>query len=212
MLMLKGFRYGLLLQLAVGPVCLFILQASASQGFGAAEAGVAAVTLADGVYIALALRGVSLLGAAGHSRRRWLRLLGPAVLILFGADMVLGAFGRPILPAFPSWSGSVSAGTFVQALLLTAANPLTLLFWTGIFAAKTAELQLDSGGRRRFGAGCLLSTLVFLTCAALSGTLAHEIVTPAVTGGLNLVVGSFFTGYAFRMLLQGRFKTGEPTA
>ncbi len=60
----RGFRFGALLQIAVGPVCLFIFQTAASSGFFAAEAAVLAVTLADSLYVAAPLSG------QGRSQKR----------------------------------------------------------------------------------------------------------------------------------------------
>lgn len=42
---IKGFRFGLLLQLAIGPVCLFIIKTAAESGVLTAEAGVMAVMI-----------------------------------------------------------------------------------------------------------------------------------------------------------------------
>ncbi len=38
-MLFKGYKFGMLLQIAVGPVCLFIFQAAASAGFATAEDG-----------------------------------------------------------------------------------------------------------------------------------------------------------------------------
>ncbi len=57
----KGFLFGLLLQLAVGPICLYVLQASVSEGIVYAEIIVLAVTLVDSLYIMLAVLGAAVL-------------------------------------------------------------------------------------------------------------------------------------------------------
>ncbi|WP_052098574.1 LysE family transporter [Paenibacillus stellifer] len=210
MMLLRGFKFGLLLQLAVGPVCLFILGTASAKGFGAAEAAVLGVALVDGLYILAALSGISLLVSRGKPGA-WLSVPGAAVLLLFGADMLASAAGYPLLPSLPAHQG-VWGGSFVQALLLTAANPLTLLFWTGVFAAKTAEWKMESGERLHFGIGCLMSTVFFLTAVSLAGGLVKPFMTPGLTGALNGVIGLVFLGFAWRLIHSALLKSGEPTA
>ncbi|MDT3426715.1 threonine/homoserine/homoserine lactone efflux protein [Paenibacillus forsythiae] len=213
----RGLQWGLLLQLAVGPVCFFIFHAASLRGFGAAEAGVAGVTLADGLFILAALRGAALLGRSrkpGGGRRPGgiLYLLGAGTLMVFGLNMIAGMLGHSLLPALPIADDSGRGGMFVRALLLTASNPLTLLFWTGIFSAKMAELRLPSGELMQFGLGCLLATVLFLTAVAVLGDLARPLVTPASARGLNFLTGILFLYFAFRLIVKWIFRRGAPTA
>jgi len=46
------------------------------------------------------------------------------------------------------------AGVFAQAFLPSASNPLTVIFWSGVFAAQTAERHYDKSQLRWFGLGC----------------------------------------------------------
>ncbi len=55
----KGFKFGMLLQLAIGPVCIFIFQMASSKGFYTAETGVLGATLIDGLFIFAATIGIS---------------------------------------------------------------------------------------------------------------------------------------------------------
>ncbi|AIQ13413.1 LysE family transporter [Paenibacillus durus] len=207
----KGLKLGLLLQLAVGPVCLFIFHAASLRGFAAAEAGVAGVSVADGLFILAALRGVALLGA-GRRPGGILYVLGAGTLMVFGLTMIAGIFGYSLLPVLPIANGSGQDGMFVRAFLLTASNPLTLLFWTGIFSAKMAELKLRSSELTQYGLGCLLATVLFLTAIALLGQLAHPLVTPAFAQWLNFLTGILFLFFAFRLIVKWIFRSEAPTA
>ncbi|MDD2994424.1 MAG: lysine transporter LysE, partial [Pygmaiobacter sp.] len=53
----KGLRFGLLLQLAVGPVCLFVFSSAARYGTAVALAAVLGVALVDAAEMALAAAG-----------------------------------------------------------------------------------------------------------------------------------------------------------
>lgn len=115
----KGFRFGALLQVAVGPVCLFIFQTAASSGFGAAEAAVLAVTLADLFYVTAAILGIGALIERSSSARNIFKYLGAAVIILFGISSILGSFEIHIIPGFGTLTKTDSESAFIKALLLT---------------------------------------------------------------------------------------------
>ena len=55
----SGLRFGMLLQIAIGPMCLMVFNTAKNAGFGVAMSLVLAVALVDAFYIALASIGVS---------------------------------------------------------------------------------------------------------------------------------------------------------
>ena len=55
---IRGLRLGIILQLSIGPVCLFILQTAIARGITEALKAVLAVVLVDAFYILLALYGL----------------------------------------------------------------------------------------------------------------------------------------------------------
>lgn len=196
----RGFGFGMLLQIAIGPVCLFILQTSIAQGLGPALTGVLGTALTDGAEILLAALGV---GAALKHRpglQRVMKYFGAAVLFLFGADGVLGFFGRSL---FFHWELPAAAGgVFLKTVLLALANPLTVLFWAGVFAAKIANEKMTGRSLAAFGSGCVLSTLFFLSAVALVGSVARPTLPEMVVRLFGLLVGVSMFFFAFRTLLK----------
>ncbi|MBW4838077.1 MAG: LysE family translocator [Paenibacillaceae bacterium] len=211
-LLLRGFKFGMLLQLAVGPVCLFIFQTGSRQGYGAAATGVLGVTLVDAMFMGAAMLGVSTLLGRGRIRSilKWCSVI---VVGLFGFSTVLSAFPMEMemememeteaLPflSLPKLDFDGSYG--VYAFLLTASNPLTILFWAGVFGSKITEpgLDLSRSRLRWFALGALLATFGFLNLIALIGSLANAYIPPHLTGGLNLIVGLVLIAYALRMAI-----------
>jgi threonine/homoserine/homoserine lactone efflux protein len=118
--------------------------------------------------------------------------------------MVLGAFGYALLPhvnlfsQVPSETGSI----FLQGVLLTAANPLTILFWGGVFSAKAAEKSMGRAQLLPFGLGCVLSTLLFLSAVALAGSLINSFLPPLVMMILNAAVGCALIFFGVRLLVK----------
>ncbi len=55
----SGLRFGMLLQIAIGPMCLMVFNTAKNAGFWVAMSLVLAVALVDAFYIALASIGVS---------------------------------------------------------------------------------------------------------------------------------------------------------
>lgn len=199
-LVLQGLRFGMLLQLAVGPVCLFVLGSSFTDGFRQALSAVAAVALVDTAFIALSALGAAALLAKPFARRA-ARAVGGLVLCLFGADTLLGALGITLLPGIRLFAPTQGRGLFAQALLLTASNPLTILFWGGALAAKVAENHWRTGQLLCFALGCVLATALFLSAvAALGGALAGKLPFIAVRV-LNAAVGGALIAFGLRLLL-----------
>lgn len=197
----KGFRFGLLLQAAIGPVCLFVLNSAIAQGFFTAFAAISAVVLADALMITISLLGASLL----FRKRRftWFsQILGGFVLIIFGLDMVLNVFGVKVVPGFTLFQVNTAMSLFLQTLLLTLSNPLTILFWGGVLASKVAENEWARAELVSFAFGCVLATGVFMTLIAALGGFVVVLLPPIILQGLNIVVGAVICGYGVRLLLH----------
>ncbi len=196
----KGLRFGMLLQLAVGPICLLVLNTSAGQGFIQTLPLVLAVTLADALYLALSCIGVAAI--VGKPRvKAAIRIIGCAVLVLFGADLLLGAFGITLLPGIRLFSVSSGESLFLMGLLLTLSNPLTILFWSGMLTAKVLENKWDRGQLSLFAAGCVLATVVFLTAVAFIGSLVGGFLPGDVMKALNALVGVVLMYFGVRLVV-----------
>lgn len=197
----KGFRFGMLLQLAVGPVCLFVFSTAAGSGFAVAFSLVCAVTLTDAVYIALSAVGAcSVLKKPGIQRA--VKIVGAAILVLFGVDTIAGAFGVSVLPSIHLFAQATGKTVFVQGLLLTATNPLTILFWGGVFAAQVMENGYNSRQMAGFGVGCVLATLSFLCAVAYLGTVANRFLSAGILAALNVGVGAMLVFFGIRLLVR----------
>ena len=195
----RGLRFGLLLQFAIGPMCLMVFGAARECGLAAALTLVSAIALVDAFYIFLAGVGVSRLFER-ERLRRVLKFVSAAVLVVFGVNMELSAFGRGFIPGL-SVSASRS-GLFVQGLILTLSNPLTIVFWGGVL---TAEMADKNYGRRDFlvfSFGLVSATLFFLSGVALLGTVLSEFIPAGAAKALNVVIGSAIAFFGLQGLLK----------
>lgn len=207
----QGIRFGLLLQLAVGPVCLFVFKTGADSGAMAALSAVCAVALVDTVYIGLAAIGVAQV-VRGRNAERLLRVGGALVIAFFGADVLLSAIGYPLLPNLgmsTAMNPTSIPGTFQAALILTGGNPLTIVFWAGVFGAKISTGHMQPIDIGLFSFGCVVSTIVFLAVVGSAGAIAATFLTPLMIVALNLAVGSALVYFAARMLVPKQLKPGD---
>lgn len=200
-MILEGFKFGMLLQLAIGPVCIFIFQMSSLKGFYIAETGVLGVALIDALFIIVAILGIASI-IDKKNIRICLKIFGAMILLIFGFSTVLGQFNINFLPSLSLQNLSNSNNVFTHALILTASNPLTIIFWAGVFSSKVAEETMKRKDIYSFGFGALLSTVFFLTLIALIGSFAKEFFPTSVIQILNIIVGFLLIYFGIKMLLK----------
>jgi len=201
MYLLKGFRFGMLLQLAVGPMCLLVFQTAANQGFLMGMVLVLSIALVDGIYIVLSALGV---GAAMKNKKAQtkIKIFGCLILVIFGLNMILGALEISFLPEILLFSKIQPENLFIKGLLLTGSNPLTILFWSGVFSSQAIENQYTKKELRWFGAGCVLSTLLFLTLVSLLGTFMGSFISKTVSMILNIAVGILLILFGIKLIIS----------
>jgi threonine/homoserine/homoserine lactone efflux protein len=200
-MIIKGFRFGILLQLAVGPMCLLVFNTSVSDGILSGLILVSAITLVDGLYILLSGLGIASI-MKNIQIQRMIKLFGCAVLMLFGISMITGALGINLLPSFLLFSAKSQENIFLKGLLLTASNPLTILFWSGVFSTQVIQHRLNKNQLFYFGLGCILSTLSFLSLVVLLGTFVSSFLPQSIMSGMNIVVGVLLILFGLKLLIS----------
>lgn len=199
-IIINGIATGLLLQLAIGPVFIYVantvIQKSLLNGF----ACITAVTIVDYLYILLAIAGVGKL----LENRRIKKVFGissSGVLIVFGAMMIIQTVLNPENNPDPVVEAGGLVESFISAFILTASSPLTILFWTGLFGSKAIELNLSKSGLYAFGLSAGFSTVLFLGFSAVVISGLKNYIPYFIIYYLNLLVGSILIFYGvFRII------------
>jgi threonine/homoserine/homoserine lactone efflux protein len=189
----------MLLQIAIGPVFIYIFKTAASSGILAAESGVLAATLMDLVFVTLAILGIGSLLDKPRVKII-LKYFGAAVLGYFGIGIILGTVGINIIPSFGGASPTSAANVFATTFILTASSPLSILFWTGVFATKLSCEGYQRKEMMLFGIGAVLATLVFLGIFAIIAGLLQPVMNYTVINILNFIVGMIIVGFGIKML------------
>lgn len=197
----KGFKLGIILQFAVGPVCIFIFKLGGNKGFIDAEIGVLGVAVIDALYILLAISGLT--SFLNRERVKYIfKIIGAIIVAIFGLQTILGIYGWEVLPSINLFNGINSESSFLEGLVLTASNPLTILFWVGIFSSKIVEEKLTRKDVYLFGLGSVLSTVFFLTVIASIGSVTGYFLSPKIISLLNFIVGVVLLYFALKMIFK----------
>ena len=197
----KGFKLGMMLQFAIGPVCVFIFTLGGNKGLLTAELAVLGVVIIDALYILLAIFGIaSFIDKEGV--KQVLKLFGAIIVAIFGLHIIVGTFGWEVLPNVSLFSGIKTENSFVEGMILTASNPLTILFWAGVFSTKIAEEKLTRSDGYLFGLGSVLSTIFFLTVIAVIGSITRKFLPVSIIATFNFTVGLALVYFAFKMFLK----------
>ena len=195
---LEGLGFGLILQISVGPVCIGVLHKGLLQGFRHAFSMVWGVALADALYIALSVVGVSAVLQVGPARIA-VGLAGALLLAYFGIRYLRA----PAEPASVEHRGDSLVKSFAYGVGLTMTNPLTILFWAGVLGATMATQTFSgSSGVIYFAAGCVVATVLFLTGVAIAGHFLEQVLTDRLALWLNRVVGLFLIGFAVKLAVD----------
>ncbi|MBP7278499.1 MAG: LysE family transporter [Sedimentibacter sp.] len=197
----RGFKFGMILQLAVGPMCLMVFNTSATYGFLMGLSLVLAISLIDCLYIILSGFGVAAI-INKEDVKSTIKVLGCIVLVLFGTNTITGAFGFTLLPEIRLFSNVTDRNIFIQGLMLTASNPMTIIFWGGVFSTQVAEYDFSKKQIIFFGLGCILSTLFFLTIISFCGSILNGFFSKTIIKVLNVMVGAILIYFGIKLLLK----------
>ncbi|MDT8719751.1 LysE family transporter [Clostridium sp. 19966] len=200
-MVIKGFKFGMLLQFMIGPVCIFIFQMSSSKGFYISETGVLGTALVDGVFILSAIWGIGSI-VSRKNIKILLKITASIILFIFGLSAILAQFSINILPSL-SISNSSSNNMFFKAVILTSSNPLTIIFWAGVFSGKLLKEDMNRKSMYAFGLGAVLSTLTFLTIVCFIGSFVHVFLSKTTIEIMNIAAGFLLMYFGIKTLIKG---------
>lgn len=190
----NGLSTGFILQLAIGPVFFFILNLAMQRTLLDGVCAVAAVTLVDYAYIVLAVVGVGQLLERPRTKKL-LGLISAVVLVIFGLVMFVSARNMLAHTALSTQNLSNYWSSFLAAFALTISSPLTIVFWTSLFAAKAVEYGYTKRQLVMFGASAGLATLLFLGSAVVVLSIFKASIPLLLVKILNGLVGVVLMTY-----------------
>lgn len=193
---INGLLTGFILQLAIGPVFFFILNIALQRTLIDGLLAVLAVTLVDYLYIILAVFGVGKL-LENNKIKRIMGIVSSIVLIIFGAAMLFSVKSLSGSTAIDETIQPDYLSSFSSAFFLTISSPLTIVFWTGLFAAKAIEKNYQKKQLWIFGLSAGLPTLLFLGVLVTSSFFIKMSISPIYIEEMNILVGLVLVTYGF---------------
>ena len=163
-----GLIIGIVISAPIGPVGLLTIQRTLTQGRVAGILSGAGAATADAFYGGLAGLGLGVVSGFLNRQQFWIHLSAGLICLWFGGRAL---FFQP-LRATPAqrYSGRGLLWNYMSMILLTLANPLTVLFFIVVFT--TLHLERNSFSGLLFTVGGLF-TGCFLWLTALTLTTAH---------------------------------------
>lgn len=211
--LLNGLATGMILQLAIGPIFLYVAGLTVQQSTADGIAAVIAVTVVDYLFIVMAILGVGKL----LERERIKKAMGigsSIVLMIFGFMMLYGGLSSASTAVASGGATGGLLSSFTKAFVLTASSPLTILFWTGIFTARSIEKGFNQKQLWVFGLAAGITTPLFLGSAVVVFALLRSTVSFSFAGWLNMGVGITLMSYGilrlFRLLKENRTQKNQP--
>ncbi len=129
-LFIKGFVIGFSIAAPVGPIGILCIQRTLADGnVQGLVTGLGAAT-ADAIYGLIAAFGLTFISNFLVDQSIWFRLIGGFFLCYLG----IRAFSKKPSEQSVSMNNSTALSAYSTTFFLTLANPMTILFFAGVFA------------------------------------------------------------------------------
>ena len=207
-LLLRGAVLGLTIAAAVGPISLLCIRRTLADGrLVGFVSGLGAAT-ADGTYAAVAAFGLTVVSDVLLGGTRLLGLVGGAFLVYLGVR-TLRARPATLVSASDAAPPTGVIGAYASTVVLTLANPATIISFAGSFAG------FGVGDAGRVGAFALVLG-VFLGSTAWWAILTTAVarlrsrVTPRALRWVNAVSGALLFMFGAAALASGLVAVAGP--
>jgi threonine/homoserine/homoserine lactone efflux protein len=199
-LFIDGLRTGLLLEIGgMGPICLLIFRLSLSLPLSKLIMGIIGITLSDIIYISLAIFSISAVIKKLKSYQRIFNVIIGAILVTFGVLFITAGHAVDS----PSFQGR---DLFFWLFGLNIANPITILFITGIFSLEISKRNMNFKKTGIFAFGFLLATPIFMTFVCLVGTIVGKFLPITFIRTINVIMGCVLIFLGIRSMRNREIK------
>ena len=195
---IEGIKFGLILQFAIGPMCLMVFNTAKNSGFFIAELLVFIIALVDVFYITIAC----LFSNKLLEHKKFIntyRIIGSIIIMLLGLNIILNVFNINIIPGISI--NRTFKSIFIEGLVLALSNPITIVFWTSVLTAKLTEEKMKKRDLIKFCMGLVSATLLFLSFVNLIGVFVSRFIINDVAFIINILVGLVIMYFGFKTMI-----------
>ena len=194
----ESLLLGFSIALPIGPIAVLCIRRTLEGGMMRGVATGLGAASADACYATLAALGTSLLGSILLEGSRWFNLLGGTVLCVWGLVALLSRPKEQVKEVRPLAVGSA----YVTALMLTLANPMTILAFCALFVGAGFAVGLGSVDQAMtVVAGVFCGSMLWWLLLSVGVSLLCERIGLALRAWLGRISGLVLLGYGLRTLL-----------
>ena len=194
---IEGIKFGMIVQLIIGPNCLLVFHTSKNNGFFFTIPLILTIALVDALYITLACLGVSKI-LENKKTKKILSIVGAIILMIFGLNVILNVFDISIIPGL-----SVSTSTkniVVKGLIVALSNPITIMFWGSVLTTKIIQDKIKKKDLVMFCIGLVSATIIFQAFIALMSTFLARFISSSTSKVINMLIGFLILYYGLNRL------------
>ncbi len=175
-ILIKGLVIGFTAAAVLGPIGIIIIQRTLRGGWKNGIASGLGVALADGLFGLIGGLGLTVVTSFMVGQQRWLRLIGGLILVIMGMRTLFSKvnFNEPEELETKKLG---YLGDFSSIFLLTLSNPMTILFFAGVYTGIGVS-----------GVGGGWSSALGFSIGVTIGSLILWII---LSGGVNLLRTNF---------------------
>ena len=196
---IEGIKFGMILQLIIGPMCLLVFHTSKNNGFLFTIPLIFVIASVDAFYITLASIGVSKIKKKKKIRKIF-NLIGAIILIIFGLNTILNVFNINIIPGLNIKPTTKSI--IIKGVLLALSNPITIIFWGSVLTTKIIADKMKKKDLIIFSIGLVSATLIFQFFVAALGSLLGHFIPNFLSNLLNIIIGLIIIYYGYIRLKE----------
>lgn len=200
-IIVKGLSFGMLLQLAIGPICLLVFNTATTEGVFKAMEVVFAVSIIDLLFISLSLLGISFIFNK-KNLMYFFNIFSGLILIIIGLNLVLSVFDISLIHNIQFLRNLFKDNFFLIGIILTLSNPLTIIFWSSVFSKNVADNGYTKTNLIFFAMGCILATFLFLSFISILGIYFNRFLSNNIVSILNIIIGLLIIFFGFKMLVR----------
>jgi L-lysine exporter family protein LysE/ArgO len=198
---------GLSLSAPIGPINAAQLDSGIKRGFWHAWLVGLGALIADGIYMMMVYMGIVHFIEIPFMKS-FLWLFGCFVLLYTGIESLLGA--GSVTKNDPSGIDQTKLRSFVSGFFMSLSNPMTILFWLGIYGSVLADTAARYGSEQvaLYSLAIIGGILLWdISMAGIASTFRRWLTDGllkfiSVLSGLSLIVfGTYFGFQAIRLLL-----------
>jgi hypothetical protein len=205
---LRGLLFGLVVQLTISPIYHHAVQVTHYADIMQAILSIEGALIAEALFIALALLVVG--KPTKRQTRQTYKWFGAGALVFFGLNFVMSAMGAPLVTASGLLLDAQSDNALLMGAIIVLSQPLTALFWAGVFSGLTAEHRLAAHQTARYGAGALFAMAAFLGIAVELTFIMGEALPRDLVELVSIGAGLIIAGAGIRLGMTSLEQEGGP--